>query len=90
MDNQQEKIVRTLLMRITQRPAIYFDVNVTEHCNLNCKYCGSFAPIADKEFLDIQEYRNDITRLAEIAGGYVITLIFLEVNHCFIQIFVKY
>lgn len=69
MDNQQEKIVRTLLMRITQRPAIYFDVNVTEHCNLNCKYCGSFAPIADKEFLDIQEYRNDITRLAEIAGG---------------------
>lgn len=44
MDNQQEKIVRTLLMRITPHPAIYFDVNVTEHRNLNCKCCSSFAP----------------------------------------------
>lgn len=69
MDNQEERIVRTLMARTMPRPSMFFDVEVTEHCNLNCRGCGSMAPIADKEFIDMDEYMRDMDRLSEISGG---------------------
>lgn len=69
MDNEIEKNMRTLLMRITPRPLLFFDIEVVEHCNLNCKGCASMSPLANKEFLDVEEYRKDVNRLSVIAGG---------------------
>ena len=71
MDNYQERTVRTLMARTMPRPSMFFDVEVTEHCNLNCRGCGSMAPIADKEFIDMDEYMRDMDRLSEISGGVV-------------------
>jgi len=69
MDNTIERTIRTLMMRTTPRPALFFDVEVVEHCNLNCRCCGSMAPLAGEEYLDFEEYKKDLTRLSELSGG---------------------
>lgn len=43
-----------------------YEVQLVEHCNLNCKSCSHFCPIADEEFLDVKEYERDCKRLSEI------------------------
>ena len=42
------------------------DVHLTEHCNLNCRGCCHFAPLAQKEFLRPGEFERDISKLSEI------------------------
>jgi MoaA/NifB/PqqE/SkfB family radical SAM enzyme len=41
-------------------------VYATEHCNLNCRCCTAFSPLADKTFLNIDTYRKDIEKIAEL------------------------
>ncbi len=48
-----------------------FGVHVAEHCNLNCKNCGHFSPLAKEEYLDIEQYKKDCARLSELFGGEV-------------------
>ena len=43
-----------------------FQVHLVEHCNLNCRGCDHFSPIAEQEFLDPDEFEKDITRLKEL------------------------
>ncbi|GHV83917.1 hypothetical protein AGMMS50212_12570 [Spirochaetia bacterium] len=50
--------------RLTKRSLISFEVNVTDHCNLNCRSCEHFSPIADEKFLDIDTYTKDVERLS--------------------------
>jgi len=38
---------------------------LTEHCNLNCKGCGHFCPIAEPEFADLNQHKKDMKRLSE-------------------------
>ena len=45
---------------------IAFEIHVTEHCNLNCKGCDNFSPLAEPEFIDIEEFERDFSRLADI------------------------
>ena len=45
------------------------DVHITDHCNLNCKSCTHFSPLADEFYLDIKEYIGDIERLSELSKG---------------------
>ncbi|MDR1362621.1 MAG: radical SAM protein, partial [Spirochaetaceae bacterium] len=44
------------------------EVHITEHCNLNCKGCNHFSPLADEEFLDPAAFEKDCARLSKIAG----------------------
>lgn len=69
MDNENERIVRTLMMRSTPRPLLFFDVEIVAHCNLNCKSCASFSPLAAEEFLDIDDYERDLRQLSQLAEG---------------------
>ena len=48
-----------------------FEVQVAEHCNLNCCNCMHFSPIAKPDFLDIKEYERDLKRLSELFDGKV-------------------
>ena len=48
-----------------------FEVQVSEHCNLNCRNCMHYAPLADPEFLDVEEYERDIKRLSKLFCGEV-------------------
>lgn len=43
-----------------------FEVQVAEHCNLNCRDCLHFSPLAEKEFLDVKEYQRDCAQLSKL------------------------
>ena len=45
------------------------DIHLTDHCNLNCKGCTHFSPLAEKFFLDIDDFERDLTRLSELSKG---------------------
>lgn len=47
----------------------WLEVNLADHCNLNCQCCDHFSPIASKTFLDFDNYVNDIQRLSQLTGG---------------------
>jgi len=44
-------------------------VFATDHCNLNCKCCTAFSPIATPSFLDIGIFQKDIARLATLTSN---------------------
>ena len=46
----------------------YIDVQVADHCNLGCRGCLHFAPIAEPRFLDLDEFERDLRELARIPG----------------------
>jgi MoaA/NifB/PqqE/SkfB family radical SAM enzyme len=57
--------------RLAKRKQFRFDIPITDHCNLNCKHCWVFSPIAEKTFLDVQTISSDLYKLSEIANGEV-------------------
>jgi hypothetical protein len=55
--------------RLQKRKLLQFQVHLTEHCNLKCKYCSHFSPVADKEFIPIDIFERDLARLSELTRG---------------------
>lgn len=54
------------------KPTIYdfhFEFHIVEHCNLKCRGCTHFAPLAQEEFLSLEEFESDIKRLSMLTGG---------------------
>ena len=63
--------MRTIPKKMVPRKVedFYLEVNLADHCNLNCQCCDHFSPIAKKTFLDYDQYVKDIKRLASLTGG---------------------
>ena len=59
---------------IVEKEKNRFIVDIVDHCNLNCKCCGHFSPLAPKGFLDINIFERDLKRLHELLYGHI---------HCF-------
>ena len=36
----------------------FLQIHLCEHCNLNCKGCAHFSPVAEKSFVDIEELKR--------------------------------
>lgn len=47
------------------------EFHIVEHCNLNCKGCIHFSPLADKSFITLKTYRDDVKKIANITIGCV-------------------
>lgn len=47
------------------------DVELAGHCNLNCRCCTHFSPIAEPEEISIPAMEKDFARLQKILGGKV-------------------
>jgi MoaA/NifB/PqqE/SkfB family radical SAM enzyme len=43
-------------------------IHLTDHCNLNCRGCDNFSPLADKRNVDVAVFERDIARIAELGG----------------------
>lgn len=42
----------------------YLEYHVTDHCNLNCKYCTHYAPlVTEPVFTDFEAFKKDLTQL---------------------------
>lgn len=46
-------------------------LHLTDHCNLNCRGCDNFSPLASEIYTDIEVFERDCTRMAELAKGRV-------------------
>ena len=60
---------RTLTSRLLtkRKPSLYqLEVHVADRCNLNCKGCGHFSPLAPGELPSFEEYERDLARLAAL------------------------
>lgn len=55
-------------------------IHITEHCNLNCKYCAHFSCIAEPEFYDLEMFESDISRLSYLLKGELRDLILIGEN----------
>lgn len=53
------------------------EVHLSETCNLNCKGCSHFSCIAEKDFLEVDEFEKDIKQLSKIINKslYCLTLL---------------
>jgi MoaA/NifB/PqqE/SkfB family radical SAM enzyme len=49
--------------------SLVMGVYAVQHCNLNCKCCTAFSPIAEESFLNVESYKNDMAKLAELTGN---------------------
>ena len=47
----------------------YLETHVVDQCNLNCRGCSHFSPIAKKNNYSFDEFENDIIRLSELIDG---------------------
>lgn len=48
---------------------LQFEVDITAHCNLNCKCCSQFSCIADEEYINIKRMEQDFKRLGQLFDG---------------------
>lgn len=64
---------RTISHKMTPRPKerMWIEVNLADHCNLNCQMCDHFAPLAKPTFLDVDSFRKDMIRLAELTNNHI-------------------
>lgn len=58
-------------MRPRSKERFWLEVNLADHCNLNCRCCDHFSPIAEETFLDYEQYVKDIKRLAELTDNHI-------------------
>lgn len=49
-------------------------INIVNHCNLNCKYCDHFAPIAIEGSIAVDNFEKDIKKLKEIAQDNILSI----------------
>jgi len=53
-------------MRDSNKKLPYLEFHLTNHCNLNCKGCSHFCPIADPNYLTMDTFCRDMKRLSEL------------------------
>ena len=61
----------TISHKMTPKEREHFgvEVNVVDHCNLNCQMCDHFSPLASPWFLDLDSFESGCKRLSELFGG---------------------
>lgn len=70
----------------------YFEVHLTDHCNLNCQSCDNFSPLAEETFLDKKVFNDDFKQLSKIAEKSIKKIRLLggePLLHPFINYFLK-
>ena len=52
--------------KFTPRKDFKFEIDLTDHCNLNCKGCDVFSSVAEEYCLDLDELEKDLKRVAAL------------------------
>lgn len=68
IDLSDEEFV-TFCIRQIRRTQLDFEINIVDHCNLNCQCCNHFSPIAKEGYLDIDNFEKDMIRIKALTGG---------------------
>lgn len=62
-----DKLIKTM-QRLDGRK-LRFQTHLAEHCNLNCRGCYHFSPLAKEELASLDEFERDLSRLSELFDG---------------------
>jgi organic radical activating enzyme len=60
--------LRYLYHLLRTRKYFFFEVHLTEHCNLGCKGCTHFSPLAEETYVNLYRFEQDMTRMSELMG----------------------
>ena len=63
------KIIQRKVNKMEPRKRLQFEVNLADHCDLNCTRCNHFSPIAKEKYADFQTFEKDIARLSYLFKG---------------------
>lgn len=63
------KVFRYYYWRSCRR--LHVDIQLADHCNLNCVGCSHFSSVAEEHFLNVDEYRKNCEQFAKLAKKYV-------------------
>ena len=66
INRQGDRLFNTFVRTTPKATLTTVVISLVEHCNLNCWACDHCAPLADKSFLDVNEFEKDLQRLAEL------------------------
>ena len=65
------KELKSYLIRSKKHEILDFEVHLCEHCNLNCRYCDHFSPIAEEAYTSIEDLDKDFSKLASLGAEYI-------------------
>ena len=64
-----ERVVTGFKAHIYKQPYLaYFEVNIVDHCNITCKGCSHFSPLAEKRAVPLESIQNDLRRMSELTA----------------------
>jgi len=72
LNNVENSLLKKLPISIIYR----LNFSILTHCNLNCRGCSHFAPLADKHIVSTDVIKNDLFQMAKITNGSVTLLHF--------------
>ena len=77
--NYMLKRIRTAIENIRQRriKPLHIEFNLTDYCNLNCKGCSHYSPVAEKEFLTLEELEISMKAISGIKNVDLIKDVYL-------------
>ncbi|MCL2073831.1 MAG: radical SAM protein [Marinilabiliaceae bacterium] len=64
-----KKITQQNMRKKSKIPILH--IHLADHCNLNCRGCDNFSPLAPKVFADISIVTQDLKRISELSTGRV-------------------
>ena len=65
------------LLRMIPHPMLRFETHIVEHCDLNCRMCTHFSPLAVPRFAELSTFSRDLRRLRELFGDDVAYIMLL-------------
>lgn len=72
-----DKKVCTILAKTTPNAGLSFNVELAEHCNLNCAGCDHFSPIAEPALVNVDDLTRDFSRMAELFGNRIFQVLLM-------------
>ena len=66
----REKVFDFFFGKKPPRNPFNFEIHLNDHCNLNCKSCFHFVPLANPDsYYPLDEFERDIKRLCSLFDG---------------------
>lgn len=59
------------LLNIAPHPQLQIETHLVEHCNLNCRMCTHFSPLAHPHYASIEIFSRDMQRLKDLFSNCV-------------------
>lgn len=67
----EENIYRYLEFKKSRYSNLVFSVDLVAHCNLKCKYCDHFSPLAKENYVSREIFERDFKRISDLFDGKV-------------------